>query len=51
VGGLDAERAARVQHMEDEAANNRRNFEYMQEIRRAGWKKVCGQLVGRWLLG
>jgi hypothetical protein len=40
VGGLEAERAERLRIKEEAAAADRRNFEFMQELRRSGFKKV-----------
>lgn len=40
AGGLEAERAERQRCKEEVAAADRRNFEFMQELRRAGYRKV-----------
>lgn len=38
-GGLEAERAEREKIQQDEREKERKNFEYLQKIRRNGWKK------------
>eukprot|EP00195_Chlamydomonas_chlamydogama_P005405 CAMPEP_0202891828 /NCGR_PEP_ID=MMETSP1392-20130828/1781_1 /ASSEMBLY_ACC=CAM_ASM_000868 /TAXON_ID=225041 /ORGANISM="Chlamydomonas chlamydogama, Strain SAG 11-48b" /LENGTH=445 /DNA_ID=CAMNT_0049575687 /DNA_START=22 /DNA_END=1359 /DNA_ORIENTATION=+ len=38
-GGLEGERQERARIREEEDAANKRNFEAMQELRKAGWKK------------
>lgn len=40
TGGLDAEREERRKIREEESSRNQANFEAMQEIRKAGWRKV-----------
>lgn len=41
-GGLDAERAERARIKEEAGARDRRNFEWMQALRREGFRKVSG---------
>jgi hypothetical protein len=40
VGGMDAERAERTLIKEEAAAKDRRNFEWMQQLRHEGFRKV-----------
>lgn len=39
-GGIEAERAERVRQKEEAAAEDRRNFEWLQQLRREGFRKV-----------
>lgn len=39
-GGLEAERAERATIKQEEEERDRKNFEFMQQIRREGWRKV-----------
>jgi hypothetical protein len=39
-GGLEEERAERQRHRDEETAKEQRNFEYMQAVRREGFRKV-----------
>jgi hypothetical protein len=40
AGGMDAERAEHTLIKEEAAAKDRRNFEWMQQLRREGFRKV-----------
>lgn len=40
---MDAERNERVRCKDEEKERERKNFEYLQSVRREGWRKVgCG---------
>lgn len=39
-GGVEAERAERTRQKEEAAAKDRRNFEWLQQLRREGFRKV-----------
>lgn len=39
-GGLEAEREERQRIKDEEDERNRKNFEFMQEMRRNGWREV-----------
>ncbi len=41
-GGVDEERAERQRCRDTEEAERRRNFEWLQELRRSGFRKVRG---------
>lgn len=41
-GGLEAERAMRQKLKEEEDAKNRRNHEFLTELRAKGWREVGG---------
>jgi hypothetical protein len=43
LGGMEAERAERTRIKEEAAARDRRNFEWMQQLRREGFRKVRAQ--------
>jgi len=48
AGGFDAERVERARQKEVAAARDRRNFEWLQQLRREGFRKVsCRQLQPR----
>lgn len=42
-GGLEAERAERARIKEEAAARDRRNFEWMHNLRQQGFRKVRGR--------
>lgn len=44
-GGLDAERAERQKVKDEEAAKDKRNFEWLTEVRKAGYRKVGNLLL------
>lgn len=39
-GGVEAERTERARQKEEAAAKDRRNFEWLQQLRREGFRKV-----------
>jgi hypothetical protein len=41
---LEAERAERARQKEEEKAKDRHNFEWLQQLRREGFRKVRGEV-------